>query len=245
MWGLLDCTHYYHRSGQTSAVINRATLALEERERTAVFAPPGHGKTTIVRLLTGVEPPHEGQVLRTPGVWPLGYAGAFRPEMTGDSNVRAIARMAGVDPDTLSAHALAFSELGDAFFLPMSSYTNRMKARLGFATSFGIPTNVFIADDKLVGGEPAFREKCEFELEQRLETSGLVFFTSNPRPAEGVCDRFVVLEGGQFVDYPDYEQAREALMRLLEEQEFIPMAMDEEEDLLSQDRDDPFFFDLA
>lgn len=245
MWGLLDCTHYYHRSGQTAPVLRGATLAMEEHERTAIFAPPGHGKSTVVRLLTGVEVPHEGEVLPAPGVWPLGYAGAFRPEMSGDSNVRAIARMAGVEPGELAAFALAFSELGEAFFLPMSGYTNRMKARLGFAISFGIPTNVFIADDKLVGGEPAFREKCEFELDQRLATSGLVFLTSNPRPAEDVCERFVVLEAGQFVDYPDYDQAREALMRLLEEQEYVPMDLNEEEELLTQERDDPFFFDLA
>lgn len=245
MFGLLDCTHYYHRSGQTAPVLDRATLALEERERTAIFAAPGHGKSTIVRLLTGVEVPYEGHVLPARGVWPLGYAGAFRPEMSGDSNVRAIARMAGIDPAELATFALSFSELGEAFFLPMSGYTNRMKARLGFALSFGIPTSVYIADDKLVGGEPAFREKCEFELEQRLAHSGLVFLTSNPRPAEAVCERFVVLEAGRFVDYPDYETAREALMRLLEEQEFIPMALDEEEILQTQGRGDPFFFDLA
>ncbi|WP_164843976.1 ATP-binding cassette domain-containing protein [Croceicoccus ponticola] len=245
MWGLLDCTHYYYRFGQTIPILKDATLAIEEHEKVAVLAPPGHGKTTIVRLLTGMESPESGRVLRCPDAWPLGYAGGFRPEMTAENNIRSIAKMAGMNADELSAFVHDFSELGDAYYLPLLNYTNRMKARLGFGTCFGIPAKVYIADDKLTGGEPAFREKCTRELEHRLQTSGLLCLTSNPRAVQDVCDRFYVMEDGGFTACDDFEEAKEMLLYLLEEQDSLPLRSDVAAQRIDRDRDDLLFFDLA
>lgn len=245
MWGFLDCTHYLHRHGQTNVVLKDASLIAEDDDAIAIFAPPGRGKTTIVRLVMGMDRPVEGVVLCPAGAWPLGYAGGFRAEMTGEENVRVMAHLSGIDPDELSAFVYSFSELDDAYFLPVAYYTNRMKGRLGFATSLGIPSRVIVADDKLVPSDGAFREKCESELRRQLETAGLIFLTSNPRGAEDICDRFFVLNNSQFEEFDTYAQANEKLEEIKVRQDIDP---DEAENSIveqEQTNNAMLYFDLV
>lgn len=207
MWGLVDCTRVHRRAGVERIVLHRASMLVDTFDKAAVFASPGHGKTTVMRLLMGVDQPDGGHVLRDRGGWPLGYSGGFRAEMSGDANIRNLARLADVDPDRLSAYAYLFSELGKAYYLPLNAYSGRMKARLGFAASFGLPARTYLADDKLSAGDPNFRERCMREIEARLEHCGLIFVTSNPRPAQHTCDRFFVLEAGTIEECGGYDEA--------------------------------------
>jgi capsular polysaccharide transport system ATP-binding protein len=211
MWGLIDCTRVFRRAGVERIVLHRASMLVDTFDKAAVFASPGQGKTTIMRLLMGVDRPDSGHVLRDRGGWPLGYAGGFRAEMSGDANIRNLARLADVDPDRLSAYAYLFSELGRAYYLPLNSYSGRMKARLGFAASFGIPARTYLADDKLSAGDRNFRERCMQEIEARLDHCGLIFVTSNARPAQHVCNRFFVLEAGMIEECGSYDEAAERL----------------------------------
>jgi capsular polysaccharide transport system ATP-binding protein len=211
MWGLVDCTRVFRHAGVERIILHRASMLVDTFDKAALFAPPGHGKTTIMRLLMGVDQPDSGTVLRDRGGWPLGYSGGFRAEMSGDANVRSLARLADVDADRLAAWSYVFSELGKAFYLPLSSYSGRMKARLGFAASFGLPARTYLADDKLSAGDPNFRDRCMQEIEARLDHCGLIFVTSNPKPAEQACDRFFVLEAGTIEECETYDEAVERL----------------------------------
>lgn len=217
MWGFVDCTRYYHRHGTTTVVLHQASLVLDTAEKAALLVPPGHGKTTIIRLLAGIDLPDQGTVIRDDGGWPLGYSGGFRNEMTGDANIRNLAGLADVDPDGLSAFAYKFSELENAYHMPLSYYSGRMKAKLGFAASFGLSARTYLADDKLSAGDERFRTKCMAHLQGALDDRGLIFVTSNPRSAEDICDRFFLLEQHQFIECDGYEDASARLKQLMEE----------------------------
>jgi capsular polysaccharide transport system ATP-binding protein len=227
MWGLIDCTRVYRRAGAERVVLHCASMLVDTFDKAAIFAPPGQGKTTIMRLLMGVDQPDSGAVLRDRGGWPLGYSGGFRAEMSGDANIRNLARLADVDPDGLAAYAYVFSELGKAFYLPLSSYSGRMKGRLGFAASLGLPARTWLADDKLSAGDPNFRERCMREIEARLEHCGLIFVTSNPRPAKDTCDRFFVLEAARIEECGSYDEA----VQRLEAQSGETVAAGDDDDL--------------
>ncbi|MEZ5689129.1 MAG: hypothetical protein R3E21_10155 [Caenibius sp.] len=245
MWGFFNCTHYLHRAGQTNVILMDASFAADSLDKVAIFAPPGRGKTTLVRLLTGMDRPRAGSILQPHDAWPLGYAGGFRAEMTGEQNIRGLARIAGISPDDLSAFVYDLTGLGDAFFLPVAYYTNRMKSRLGFAASFGIPARLMIADDKLISSDPEFREKYEAELHRRLNSAGLIFLASNPRPAEEVCDRFVVLHRARFEEHDTYRSAADRLEEIMAYQDMEPAEPDD--DTNGQDRasEDLLYFDLV
>src|SRR3982751_4952417 len=101
MWGFVDCTRYYLSFGLPKIVLHKASLVVDASEKVGLLIAPGEGKSTIIRLLAGVERPDSGIVLRDEGGWPLGYSGAFQAELTGEENVRNVALMVGLDPDEL------------------------------------------------------------------------------------------------------------------------------------------------
>lgn len=213
MWGFVNCTRYFLSFGFPKVVLHDATLIVGTQEKVGLLVPSGEGKSTIIRMLAGVEEPDSGIVLRDEGGWPLGYSGAFRPELTGEENARKLATIVGLDASEFSAFSAEFSELGEAYFHPLRFYSGRMRARLAFTVSLGVPATTYLADDKLSAGDDRFREKCEAALAERLRSSGLIFVASNPRATEGVCDRHGVVSGGKVVMCSTHEAARELFAR--------------------------------
>jgi capsular polysaccharide transport system ATP-binding protein len=211
MWGFLDCSRYFMKFGVPKIVLDNASMAVASNEKVGLLAAPGAGKSTIIRLLAGVDTPNSGEVIRDQGGWPLAYGGGFRPEMTGEDNVRMVAGFAGLDADDFCAFCAGFAELGDAFFVPLLLYTGAMRTRLAFAVSLGVPAQTYLADERLIAGDPAFQEKCQATLDDRLETAGLILVASNPRALETACERFAVLSRGKIIMCEDIDEAKSLL----------------------------------
>jgi capsular polysaccharide transport system ATP-binding protein len=209
MWGFVNCSRYYMSAGVPKIVLHDATIVIESQERVGLLVPPGAGKSTIIRMLAGVERPDSGLVLRDEGGWPLGYSGAFRPELTGEQNMHNVALLVGLDAARYSAFVADFSELGEAYFQPVNLYSGSMRGRLAFAATLGIPAATYLADDKLVAGEDWFRQKCEIALTERLKTTGLIFVASNPRVTSEVCQRHGVVSRGKIIECGTHEEAEE------------------------------------
>jgi capsular polysaccharide transport system ATP-binding protein len=217
MWGFLDCTRYYHSYGLPKVVLHNASLIVGTDEKLGLLVPQGEGKSTIIRLLAGVDQPDGGEVLRDAGGWPLGYGGAFQPELTGEENIHNIAALVGLDPLSYSAFCSDFSELGEAYFHPLKFYTGRMRGQLSFAASLGIPASTYLADEKLAVGDEHFRGKCAAALRDRLRTCGLIFVASSPRMTQEVCDRHAVVSRGKIIACRDHDEARQLFETNLDE----------------------------
>ncbi|WP_205480834.1 ATP-binding cassette domain-containing protein [Sphingomonas arenae] len=209
MWGFVNCTRYYQSFGAPKVVLHEANLAVRTDERFGLLVRAGEGKSTIVRLLAGVDRPDEGHVLRDEGGWPLGYPGAFQAQLTGEENIVNIAEMVGLEPLSYSAFCADFSELGEAYFSPLTLYTGRMRAQLAFAASFGMPATTYLADEKLVAGDDAFKRKCASALKSRLDRAGLILVASNPKATKDFCDRHAVLVNGKIILCGDHDEAAE------------------------------------
>ena len=207
MWGFVNCSRYFRTGGAPMIVLHDASLRVDTTEKVAVLIRAGQGKSTIIRMLAGLEMPDSGTVLRDAGGWPLGYSGGMNAEMTGEANIRTLAKFADVDPLDLSAFCYDFSELGSAYHQPVKTYSSTMKGRLGMAASLGLPARTYLADDRLVSGDEAFRAKAGAALAERLQDTGLIFVASNPRQAKDVCDRYYVVNDGAFVACDDYDHA--------------------------------------
>jgi ABC-type polysaccharide/polyol phosphate transport system ATPase subunit len=209
MWGFVDCTRYYFSFGVPKIVLHKASLVVGAQEKLGLLVPPGGGKSTIIRMLAGVDRPNSGHVLRDDRGVPLGYGGAFRAELTGEENILNMASLVGVDPLSYSAFCAAFSELGETYFQPMNMWTGAMRGRLAFAASFGVPASTYLADGKIVGGDRPFVEKCLAALDERLKTTGLIFVTSNPRATADVCERHAVVARGKIIECESHQEAAE------------------------------------
>lgn len=212
MYGFFDCTKYYETSDAMRRVLTGTTFTFGPGDRVAVLAAGGSGKSTLVRLLGGLEEPSTGTVIRPDGVsWPIGFVGAFHPALSGEENVRVLATMLGADADRTSAFVALFSELQDDYRRPLQDYSSGMRARLGFAFSMAIPQRFYIADEVVGAGDEQFRLKCERMLLRRLEQAGLFLVTRNFRLADRFADQFAVLEGQRIHRCDSVEEAKHRL----------------------------------
>lgn len=209
MWGFVDCTRYYMTLGVPTVILNEASLVVKTHEKLGLLVPEGGGKTTMIRMLAGVDQPNSGHVLRDRGGVPLGFGGAFLADRTGEENVRQLAALVGTDPLTYSAFCAEFAELGEAYFTPMKLWTAAMRTRLAFTASLGAPAATYLADGKIVGGDRPFVEKFLAALAERLQTAGLIFLTSRPRLTVDWCDRHAVVVNGKIIVCSSHEEASE------------------------------------
>lgn len=212
MYGFHNCTKYYDAGGDVRRILMGATFTFGPRDRVAILAGGGAGKSTLIRLMGGLETPTSGYVRRPPGTsWPVGFAGAFHPALTGEENVRVLATMLKADPDAVSAFVALCSELGDDYRGSLQNYSSGMRARLAFAFSMAIPQRFYLADEVVGAGDGQYRLKSECLLLRRLETAGLLLVTRNPRIAERFVDQFAVLYRHRIVRCPTMSEAKELL----------------------------------
>lgn len=217
MWGFVDCTRYYLSFGIPKVVLHEASMVIGTREKLGLLVPVGGGKSTIIRMLAGVDRPNSGHVLRDKGGIPLGYGGALLADLTGEENIHNLAALHGVHPNSYSAFCHAFSDLGDVYFHPLNQWTGAQRGRLAFAASLGVPASTYLADGKLVGGDRSFAEKCLAALNERLKTAGLILVASNPRVTADFCDRHAVVMNGKIIQCSSHEEAAELFERNCQE----------------------------
>lgn len=208
MLGFIDGTKYFRNTNGIHTVLNNATFLVEKNQKVGILSEIGTGKSTIVKILAGIQKLNSGLLIKEGVTCPLGYSGAFHPFLTANENIKIIAQLNYLDPFDLKAFCQDFTELADAEFnLKMSAYSGNMRAKLGFAVSLAMPCDFFLADDRVSVGDDDFRIKCEVALELRLKNSGLIFFSRNPKLTQTICNSHGLLRDGQIILYESHEEA--------------------------------------
>ncbi len=175
---------------------------------TALLGRNGAGKSSLLAMIAGTLRPDAGQVVRHGRVsWPVGFAGAFHPDLTGAQNTRFVARVYGVDSRSLLGFVRDVSGLGDAMRQPVRRYSSGMRARLGFAISMGIPFDMYLVDEVTAVGDAAFRRETSALLKARLGQAGAIVVSHAPAQLRGLCTAGAVLEAGRLRMFDDLEEA--------------------------------------
>lgn len=174
----------------------------------ALLGRNGAGKSTIMQMVGGSVNPDSGTINITGSMsWPVGFAGSFHRDLTGQQNVRFIARVYGVDTDELVGFVEDFAELGAHFFLPIRSYSSGMKSRLAFGVSIGIPFDTYLVDEVTSVGDAAFRRKSRLVFEERMRNAGSVVVTHSMSEVRALCTAGAVLENGTLIYFDNVEDA--------------------------------------
>jgi capsular polysaccharide transport system ATP-binding protein len=175
---------------------------------TALLGRNGAGKSSLLAMIAGTLRPDAGRVERQGRVsWPVGFAGAFHPDLTGAQNTRFVARVYGVDSGALLSFVRDVSGLGDAMRQPVRRYSSGMRARLGFALSMGIPFDMYLVDEVTAVGDAAFRRETADLLRARLGQAGAIVVSHAPAQLRGLCTAGAVLEDGRLRMFEDLEEA--------------------------------------
>jgi capsular polysaccharide transport system ATP-binding protein len=203
-----DVSKYYATPGGRKVVLDHLTLTLPTGAKIGVLGRNGAGKSTLLAMIAGTSHPNRGKILRHASIsWPLGFSGSFHPDLTGAQNVRFVARIYGMDTETLVDYVQDFAELGEFMDMPVRSYSSGMKARLAFGMSMGISFDWYLVDEVTAVGDTAFRRKSLAVFKNRLSAAGLLMVSHSTGTIRAYCDSGLVLEGGAARYFEDVEAA--------------------------------------
>jgi ABC-type polysaccharide/polyol phosphate transport system ATPase subunit len=185
-------------------VLKDVTFQLEKGQHLGIIGRNGAGKSTLIRLLSGAERPTSGHIQRKMRVsWPLAFAGAFHPHLTGLDNLKFICRVYGIDYKPLVPFVESFTELGLYFREPVEHYSYGMMTRLAFALSMAIEFDCFLIDEAMVAGDIRFHERCHHELFVKRKDRAFILVTHDYGPIRDQCDSVCVLHEGRLIPFDD------------------------------------------
>jgi ABC-type polysaccharide/polyol phosphate transport system ATPase subunit len=162
----------------------------------------GAGKTSTLRVLTGIVPLDSGVAQCGGRIVSLLEVGAgFGRDFTGRENVHLNAALHGLSRTEVEARIepiIAFSELGDFIDVPVRTYSSGMFVRLGFSIAAHLDADVMLIDEVLAVGDEAFQRKCLARVRELMDGGmTLVLVSHDAGTIESVCERVVVLDEGR------------------------------------------------
>ncbi|MBL3699734.1 ABC transporter ATP-binding protein [Leucobacter luti] len=191
--------------------IDGLSLEVPEGQSIALLGRNGSGKSTTLKLLSGVMRPDAGWIRTRGRVAGLLEVGAgFNPNLTGRDNVylnAAILGMSKAETDARFDDILEFSEIGDFIDTEVKHYSSGMYSRLGFSVAVHTELDVLLVDEILSVGDAAFRAKCAERMQlMRKEGKTMFVVSHSASQVKQLCERGVVLEHGKIVfDGPIHE----------------------------------------
>src|ERR1700744_3571300 len=198
----------YHGRRLEKRVLLGVDLCVAPGDALALLGANGAGKSTIMRLLAGVEHATTGKINRRMSVsWPIGYSSCFQSSLTGADNARFIARIYRRDPNQLLDFVEDFAQLGEYFDQPVRTYSAGMSARLAFGISLAIDFDCYLVDEVTAAGDARFRERCNEALMYRRKTGTLVMVSHDPGTLRAYCSTGAVLRDGKLTFYGSVDEA--------------------------------------
>lgn len=161
----------------------------------------GSGKSTTLKLLTGILRPNQGTIEKTGRVASLIELGAgFHPDMTGRENVYINASIFGQNKkeiDKKMQDIIDFSEIPEYFEERVRNYSSGMYLRLAFSVAINIEADILIVDEILAVGDIKFQRKCIRKiLELKDKGVTIVIVTHTMDVVRGLCDEAIWLDDG-------------------------------------------------
>lgn len=169
-----------------------------------VIGSNGAGKSSLMRVISGIVPPTSGRIEVHGSVSTLLALGVgFNPSMTGRANVYLGGLAAGMSRAEIDSQfdAIAeFSELGDAIDAPMRTYSSGMFARLAFSVAATVQPDILIVDEALSTGDAHFKEKSLNRIKElRTADRALILVSHAMATIEDVCNEVAWLHKGKLM----------------------------------------------
>ncbi|MDD7280011.1 MAG: ABC transporter ATP-binding protein [Oscillospiraceae bacterium] len=162
----------------------------------------GSGKSTTLKLISGILKPTEGTVKVNGNISPLIELGAgFDYELTARENVFLNGSVLGfshAEMENKMDEIIEFSELGDFMDTAIKNFSSGMLARLGFSIATNVRPEILIVDEILGVGDFLFQQKCEKRINDMMSGGTTVIIVSHSiDQIKRLCDRVVWLDKGK------------------------------------------------
>ena len=208
------------------SALDHVSLEIPRGEKVAIIGRNGAGKSTFLKLVTGVIEPTSGVIEVKGTVHALLQIGTgFHPDFTGRENIYAYLAQLGVtgaDADRRCAEIIEFAELEEYVDQPVKTYSTGMSVRLMFSTSTAITPDLLVLDEVLGVGDAYFAHKSYERMKDLCDSSGttLLLVTHDIYSAIRLCTRVIWIDHGRVLmdgDGPTVVKAYEDSIRQQEE----------------------------
>lgn len=182
-------------------VLKGISFDVHKGEVIGLIGRNGCGKSTTLKMLTGIYYPNKGSLSIQGRVSSLIELGAgFHPDMTGRENIYTNASIFGLSKkeiDDKMDDIIAFSELGNFIDLPVRTYSSGMYMRLAFSVAINVNADVLLIDEILAVGDANFQIKCFSKLrELKAEGITIVIVTHDMSAITRLCNRCIWINDG-------------------------------------------------
>ena len=199
--------------GQTFMALNGIDLTIYKGEAVGIIGGNGAGKSTMLKLLSRVTAPTEGEIDiygRIASMLEVGTG--FHGELTGRENVYmngAILGMTKAEIDAKMEDIIEFSEVRDFIDTPVKRYSSGMYVKLAFSVAAHLDSEIMIMDEVLAVGDMAFQKKCLNRMKDAATKEGrtVLYVSHNMNTIRQLCDRCIVLDKGRVIFEGDVETA--------------------------------------
>jgi ABC-type polysaccharide/polyol phosphate transport system ATPase subunit len=191
-------------AGVTVHALRDISLQLEAGDRVALIGRNGAGKTTMLRVMSGVYEPEQGEISAYGNISALtDLMLGVDPEASGYDFVVTRGIVMGLTKAQargLFADVEAFTELGDYLHLPVRSYSTGMLLRLAFAVSTAVVPDILLMDEMIGVGDGQFIERAHRRLDELMSrVEILVLASHNEEILRAFCTKGVVMSEGRIV----------------------------------------------
>jgi capsular polysaccharide transport system ATP-binding protein len=189
---------YPVETGGQHQVLREVSFDVAPGEKIAVLGQNGAGKSTLIRLLGGLELPTRGLIERTMSLsWPIGFAGGVHSMLTGNDNIRFVARIYGKSASEVRDFVEDFAQLGRFLSEPVRTYSSGMHARLNFALSLAVEFDCYLIDEVFAVGDSRFQQRSYEELFVKRADRAMILASHVPEIVRSYCTRALVLYRGR------------------------------------------------
>lgn len=197
----------------TFMALKGISFEVKKGERLGIIGGNGAGKSTILKILSRVTAPTEGEIYINGRISSMLEVGTgFHPELTGRENIYlngAILGMSKEEVDKKIENIIDFSECSQFIDTPVKRYSSGMYVKLAFAVAAHLDSEILIMDEVLAVGDMKFQQKCLKKMREVADNEGktVLYVSHNMNTIRQLCNRCIVLNKGTIVYEGDVEEA--------------------------------------
>jgi capsular polysaccharide transport system ATP-binding protein len=195
---------------QRKVILDRASFRVDLGEPLGILAPNGTGKTTMIKMMAGLEKPDEGEIRRNCRVsFPLGFMGGVVSKISARENARFIARLYGLDPDYVESFCRWLCGLEEYFDQPIGTYSSGMRARFTFSLMLALDFDMYLIDEGMPSStDVEFNRRAGDVLAERLRTTTIVIVSHQAEILQKFARKAAVLMDGRLHMFDTLEEAK-------------------------------------
>jgi ABC-type polysaccharide/polyol phosphate transport system ATPase subunit len=187
--------------------LNNINLTIYEGEKIGIIGANGSGKTTFLKIVSGISTPSKGKVFTHGKIVSLiDLSAGFHPDLTGHENIFLNGLVIGMSKNDIKSkyrQIIDFADIGGFIDAPLYTYSEGMKLRLAFSIAIHADPDILTLDEGVAAGDKWFRKKAEKRLKEFFKKKTVLLVSHWTQILKENCQKFIIFEKGQILDFGD------------------------------------------